>query len=183
METTCLKLDRLRGPFDHATGSSSVLLPATTSRAIRAARSRGNVRINHNAHSIVGLRIIQRPKALFTDITPMRQFARPFVPISNHHHHRYSASPEGRPRGSEVDQIRTGWPYLLQRHRMHRPSRSTRLQVQRDLGLEGGSVRDHFPRRAWDIQLIPVWNFWPQTLQDRSPRPNFLSNLTTTEFS
>jgi hypothetical protein len=35
----------------------------------------------------------------------------------------------------------------------------------------------------FDPQLMPVWNFWPQTLQDRSPRPNFLSSLTTTEFS
>lgn len=34
-----------------------------------------------------------------------------------------------------------------------------------------------------DAQLMPVWNFWPQTLQDRSPRPSFLSSLTMTEFS
>jgi len=33
------------------------------------------------------------------------------------------------------------------------------------------------------VQLIPHWNFWPQTLQSRVPTPAFLSSFTLTDFS
>lgn len=33
------------------------------------------------------------------------------------------------------------------------------------------------------LQLMPHWNFWPQTLQSRVPTPAFLSSFTVTDFS
>lgn len=33
------------------------------------------------------------------------------------------------------------------------------------------------------VQLMEHWNFWPQTLQSSEPQPDFLSSLTSTDFS
>lgn len=77
---------------------------------------------------------------------------------------------------------RTGWLYPWRPHHTHPPSRSTHPRRRKD--LRSHEPRDlGQPRPAKNSQLMPVWNFWPQILQDKSPRPSFLSNLTTTEFS
>jgi len=38
-------------------------------------------------------------------------------------------------------------------------------------------------RHGYGPQLIPHWNFWPQTRHSSWPTPAFLSSLTVTDFS
>lgn len=75
-----------------------------------------------------------------------------------------------------------GRPYLqhLPIRCIRRPQQTGLLYCVRMSGREIGGV---VQCGGECLQLMPHWNFWPQTLQSRVPTPAFLSSFTVTDFS